>query len=344
MLAPDDLRTLGERLRARFDILSDAEFAVEIDPRRLTRATVDALAAIGVNRASLGVQDVNPEVQRAINRWQPFTVVERVVDRLRDAGISGINFDLMYGLPRQTVGGVLQSVEAALRCAGAGCAVRLRACALDEAPSASDRRERLAGAAGARGPVRGRVRPARRRRLRGDRPRSFRAARRQSRARAAARAPAPQLPGLHHRYGSSAARLQAGDRQHAPGLRAERRAHASVSQSNPSRTFRHRARHCARERGSRAQVDHRAPHATWPPTSTVRPGASRPSWRRSSRSSRTAWSTSRPARSASAPRAGHWRAPYARCSTRISPRTPRGIRAQCDMGARFPSRVARRQS
>ena len=96
-------------------ILSDAEFAVEIDPRRLTRATVDALAAIGVNRASLGVQDVNPEVQRAINRWQPFIVVERVVDRLRDAGISGINFDLMYGLPRQTVGDVLQSVEAALR-------------------------------------------------------------------------------------------------------------------------------------------------------------------------------------------------------------------------------------
>ena len=60
------------RAPARFDILSDAEFAVEIDPRRLTRDTVDALAAIGVNRASLGVQDVNPEVQRAINRWQPF--------------------------------------------------------------------------------------------------------------------------------------------------------------------------------------------------------------------------------------------------------------------------------
>jgi oxygen-independent coproporphyrinogen-3 oxidase len=115
MIAPDDLRILGERLRGRFEILSDAEVAVEVDPRRLTPETVDALAAIGVNRASLGVQDVSSEVQRAINRWQPFTVLERAVDRLRNAGISGINFDLMYGLPHQTVGRMRRSVEAALR-------------------------------------------------------------------------------------------------------------------------------------------------------------------------------------------------------------------------------------
>jgi oxygen-independent coproporphyrinogen III oxidase len=114
MLAPDDLRALGERLRARFEVLDDGEFAVEIDPRRLTRETVAALAAVGVNRASLGVQDVNPEVQQAINRWQPFTVVERAVDWLRMAGIDGINFDLMYGLPRQTTAGVRNSVDAAL--------------------------------------------------------------------------------------------------------------------------------------------------------------------------------------------------------------------------------------
>jgi oxygen-independent coproporphyrinogen-3 oxidase len=114
MLAPDDLRLLGGRLRARFDLEDAAEFAVEIDPRRLTRETVDALAATGVNRASLGVQDVNPEVQLAINRWQPFTVVERAVDWLRTAGIDGINFDLMYGLPRQTTARVRASVDAAL--------------------------------------------------------------------------------------------------------------------------------------------------------------------------------------------------------------------------------------
>jgi oxygen-independent coproporphyrinogen-3 oxidase len=114
MLAPDDLRDLGERLHDQFEVLADAEFAVEIDPRRLTRETVAALAAIGVNRASLGVQDVNPEVQRAINRWQPFAVVERAVDWLRAAGILGINFDLMYGLPQQTTDLVRASVDAAL--------------------------------------------------------------------------------------------------------------------------------------------------------------------------------------------------------------------------------------
>ena len=114
MLAPDDLRALGERLRARFDVVDDVEFAIEIDPRRLTRESVAALAAIGVNRASLGVQDVNPEVQRAINRWQPFAIVERAVDGLRTAGIGCINFDLMYGLPQQTAARVQASVDAAL--------------------------------------------------------------------------------------------------------------------------------------------------------------------------------------------------------------------------------------
>lgn len=114
MLAPDDLRALGERLRERFDVADAAEFAVEIDPRRLTPEAVAALAAIGVNRASLGVQDVNPEVQRAINRWQPFTLVERAVGWLRAAGIRGINFDLMYGLPYQTTARVRASVDAAL--------------------------------------------------------------------------------------------------------------------------------------------------------------------------------------------------------------------------------------
>ena len=114
MLSPDDLRRLGERLRERFAITADAEVAVEIDPRPLAPATVEALAAIGVTRASLGLQDVNPEVQRAINRWQPFEVTKRAVSWLREAGIRGINLDLIYGLPHQTVGRVLRSVEAAL--------------------------------------------------------------------------------------------------------------------------------------------------------------------------------------------------------------------------------------
>jgi oxygen-independent coproporphyrinogen-3 oxidase len=114
MLAPRDLALLGLGLRTHFALLGDAEVAVEIDPRTLTLATVDALVAIGVTRASLGVQDVNPEVQRAINRCQPFEVTERAVGWLHEAGIPAINFDLMYGLPHQTVDRVLRSVEAAL--------------------------------------------------------------------------------------------------------------------------------------------------------------------------------------------------------------------------------------
>ncbi|HET6467493.1 MAG TPA: oxygen-independent coproporphyrinogen III oxidase [Geminicoccaceae bacterium] len=114
ILSPEDLRRLGLILRERFEFLSDAEFAVEIDPRVLTPATVSALADIGVNRASLGVQDVNAEVQRAINRRQPLEVTERAVDSLRAAGIGAINIDLMYGLPHQTEARVVRSVEAIL--------------------------------------------------------------------------------------------------------------------------------------------------------------------------------------------------------------------------------------
>jgi oxygen-independent coproporphyrinogen-3 oxidase len=81
MLAPADLLALGERLRERFAILNEAEFAVEIDPRHLTGETV---AGIGAKRASLGVQDVNQEVQEAVNRRQPFALVEcrSIIERL----------------------------------------------------------------------------------------------------------------------------------------------------------------------------------------------------------------------------------------------------------------------
>jgi oxygen-independent coproporphyrinogen-3 oxidase len=114
LLEPDDLRRLGEALRGSFAIRPDAEFAVEIDPRGLDQARVEALAAMGVNRASLGVQDINPEVQEAVNRIQPFETTARVVAWLRQAGIEAINVDLMYGLPKQTLAGVRKTVDAAL--------------------------------------------------------------------------------------------------------------------------------------------------------------------------------------------------------------------------------------
>lgn len=114
MLTGEDWLRTVDRLRARFDLADDAEVAVELDPRDTTEAYVEALARAGVNRASIGVQDIDPEVQAAINRIQPFEVTARVVGWLRHHGIRAVNLDLMYGLPHQTGERVAAMVERAL--------------------------------------------------------------------------------------------------------------------------------------------------------------------------------------------------------------------------------------
>ncbi|MEO5337556.1 MAG: oxygen-independent coproporphyrinogen III oxidase [Magnetospirillum sp. WYHS-4] len=113
MLRGDDWLEIIDRLRARFDVAPDAEIAVELDPRTATEDYVKALAAAGVNRASIGVQDFDAEVQAAINRIQPFEMTKQVVDWLRKHGIARVNMDLMYGLPRQDTARVLREVELA---------------------------------------------------------------------------------------------------------------------------------------------------------------------------------------------------------------------------------------
>jgi len=113
ILGPHWLETIAARLAALFDLSSLKEHAIELDPRRLDRALTRTLAAIGVTRASLGVQDVSPQVQQAIGRIQPFEMVERAAEGLRDAGISKLNIDLMYGLPTQSVRDVARSAELA---------------------------------------------------------------------------------------------------------------------------------------------------------------------------------------------------------------------------------------
>lgn len=112
ILAAARFRALTAGLRSRFDIREGAEIAVEIDPRVLDDALIAALAEAGVTRASLGVQDLDPEVQWAINRVQPFETVARAVEGLRAAGIHAINADLMYGLPKQTGEHVERSARA----------------------------------------------------------------------------------------------------------------------------------------------------------------------------------------------------------------------------------------
>jgi oxygen-independent coproporphyrinogen-3 oxidase len=101
VLGETRLGALVGQLRRAFDLDSIVEHAIELDPRRTSRALVAALADMGVNRVSLGVQDFSPHVQSAIGRTQPLAVVEEVVCRLRENKIANLNFDLMYGLPRQ---------------------------------------------------------------------------------------------------------------------------------------------------------------------------------------------------------------------------------------------------
>ncbi len=114
ILAADDWLRIRDRLQESFSIAEDAEIAVEMDPRTTTRDYVSALAACGVNRVSIGVQDFNLKVQQAINRIQPFDVTRQVVEWLRHAGISAINLDLMYGLPYQTIELIEDMTEKAL--------------------------------------------------------------------------------------------------------------------------------------------------------------------------------------------------------------------------------------
>ncbi|MBM3619419.1 MAG: oxygen-independent coproporphyrinogen III oxidase [Alphaproteobacteria bacterium] len=110
-LGGDGLERLVERIAAHFTIDRDTEISIETDPRYLTPARAATLGAIGVNRASLGVQDFSPAVQRAINRWQPVETTARAMDALRHVGIARINIDLVYGLPLQTLDMLTATLE-----------------------------------------------------------------------------------------------------------------------------------------------------------------------------------------------------------------------------------------
>lgn len=102
-LVPDDLERAMDAVRANFHVTPDAELAIESDPRTLTDAMITRIGQLGFTRASFGVQEFDPKVQKAINRIQPPEMVRWAVDGLRGAGVAGINFDLIYGLPHQTV-------------------------------------------------------------------------------------------------------------------------------------------------------------------------------------------------------------------------------------------------
>ncbi|WP_269522765.1 oxygen-independent coproporphyrinogen III oxidase [Coraliomargarita parva] len=99
---PEQIDRLAAMIDRHFNFTADAEKSVELDPRRLSRAHVEAFARMGVSRASFGVQDSNPEVQKVIHRVQPQSMNVEAMQMLRDNGFESVNLDLIYGLPLQT--------------------------------------------------------------------------------------------------------------------------------------------------------------------------------------------------------------------------------------------------
>jgi oxygen-independent coproporphyrinogen-3 oxidase len=108
---PDEIRRLGEMIHSRFAFATDVEAGVEVDPRRLTRDHLVALREVGFNRTSMGVQDNEPVVQKAVHRIQPFEMTKQTVEWMRELGFQSINIDLIYGLPHQTPASFMKTVD-----------------------------------------------------------------------------------------------------------------------------------------------------------------------------------------------------------------------------------------
>lgn len=113
-LPGDCLSEIMDLIRSRFAVRADAEVAIEIDPTALPTDRLEALARMGVTRASLGVQDFDPAVQEAIGRRQSFEETQTCAQALRAMGITSLNLDLIYGLPHQTVDSLRQTTRRAL--------------------------------------------------------------------------------------------------------------------------------------------------------------------------------------------------------------------------------------
>ena len=98
----DELRALMDLLQQHFQLAPGAELSIEVDPRTVDVARIDALASMGFNRLSFGVQDFDPAVQKAVHRVQPAEQVFTLVHAARERGFDSINVDLIYGLPLQS--------------------------------------------------------------------------------------------------------------------------------------------------------------------------------------------------------------------------------------------------
>ncbi|AIC29886.1 coproporphyrinogen III oxidase 2 (plasmid) [Rhizobium etli bv. mimosae str. IE4771] len=114
IIGPEKLLGLIGLLKANFDFTGSSQLALEIDPRTLEEEMAAALGEAEVHRASIGVQTFDPVVQKAINRAQSEEQTMEAVSRLRQAGVVSINFDLIYGLPHQTVDSCIETTRIAI--------------------------------------------------------------------------------------------------------------------------------------------------------------------------------------------------------------------------------------
>jgi oxygen-independent coproporphyrinogen-3 oxidase len=111
LLDPAMIADLAGAIAEIAPLASDGEFSVEVDPNEVDQARVDALAAAGMTRASIGVQDFDDEIQTTIGRLQSFDVTRTAAEMLRAAGIGSLNTDILFGLPHQTTEKIAASVQ-----------------------------------------------------------------------------------------------------------------------------------------------------------------------------------------------------------------------------------------
>ena len=111
LLSPDLIERLTTAIFDAFPLAEDGEFSVEIDPSEIDAPRIRALAAAGMTRASIGVQDFNPDIQTAIGRPQSYALTADAVRLIREAGIASLNADILYGLPHQTTVRIADTVQ-----------------------------------------------------------------------------------------------------------------------------------------------------------------------------------------------------------------------------------------
>ena len=115
-ISAEQMTTLLASIGEHFQLLDDdsGQYSIEIDPREADPNTVARLRELGFNRLSIGVQDFDERVQQAVNRIQPRAVTEAALTAARDSGFKSVSLDLIYGLPRQSLASVANTLEAVL--------------------------------------------------------------------------------------------------------------------------------------------------------------------------------------------------------------------------------------